>query len=110
MRIWLINNYNTLPEHGQFTRNYYFGKTLKEFGHEPVVFIGSHPHNTDLQLIEGSDKYKIYQKDPFPWVLIRTRKYKGSKISRVISMFDFYQNMKEAAKHFEKQDAIKWSR
>lgn len=106
MKIWLINNYNTLPEHGQFTRNYYFGKILKNMGHEPVVFVGSHPHNTNLQLIDGDDKYRIYQEEPFPWVLVKTRNYEGSKISRVISMFEFYQNMKEAAKYFKKPDAI----
>lgn len=106
MKIWLINNYNMLPEHGHLNRNHYFGKYLKRLGHEPVVFAGSHPHNTNLQLIEGAEKYRVYQEEPFPWVLIKTRNYEGSKIQRVISMFEFYKNMRIAAKHFEKPDAI----
>ena len=106
MKIWLINNYNMLPEHGQLTRNYSFGVQLKKLGHEPVAFVGSHPHNTRLQLIEGNEKYKVYQEKPFPWVLIKTRNYEGSKKSRIISMFEFYRNMRIAAEHFEKPDAI----
>lgn len=106
MKIWLINNYNMLPKHGQLNRNYYLGKYLKRLGHEPIAFAGSHPHNTELQLIDGHEKYRVYQEDPFPWVLIKTRNYEGSRISRVFSMFEFYRNMKKAAKNFEKPDAI----
>lgn len=95
-----------LPEHGHLNRNYYLGKYLKRLGHEPVVFVGSHPHNTNLQLIEGSEPYRVYQEEPFPWVLIKTRNYEGSKKSRVLSMFEFYNNMKKAAKYFDKPDAI----
>lgn len=106
MKIWLINNYNMLPEHGHLNRNYYLGKYLKQLGHEPIAFVGSHPHNTDLQLIEGKVSFLVYQKEPFPWVLIKTRNYEGSRMQRVLSMLEFYRNMKKAAKHFEKPDAI----
>lgn len=106
MKIWLINNYNMLPEHGQLNRNYYLAKYLKKLGHEPVAFVGSHPHNTNLQLIDGNEKYKVYQEEPFPWVLIKTRNYEGSKKDRVLSMCEFYRNMKEAAKQFSIPDAI----
>lgn len=106
MKIWLINNYNMLPEHGHLNRNYYLAKYLKRHGHEPICFVGSHPHNTQLQLIEGSISYKVFQEDPFPWVLIKTRNYEGSKASRVISMFEFYFNMLIAARNFDRPDAI----
>lgn len=95
-----------LPEHGHLNRNYYFGKYLKRLGHEPVAFVGSHPHNTSLQLIEGTEKYRVYQENPFPWVLIKTRNYEGSKKQQILSMFEFYRNTKTASRHFEKPDAI----
>lgn len=106
MKIWYINNYNMLPEHGALNRGYYLGKYLKKLGQDPVVFVGSHPHNTNLQLIGDSKPYLVYQEEPFPWVLIKTRNYEGSKKSRVLSMFEFYRNMKKAANHFDKPDAI----
>lgn len=95
-----------LPEHGHLNRGYYLGKFLCELGHETVVFAGSHPHNTHIQLLEGNEKYKVYQNKPFQWVLIRTRNYEGSKISRVFSMFEFYFNLKKAVKHFQKPDVV----
>lgn len=97
MKIWMFNNYNMLPEHGPMNRHYYFGKQMKEMGHEPVVFVGSHPHNTDVQLLEGSEKYRVFQEEPFPWVLVKTCKYGKSRKKQVLSMFQFYFNGRRAA-------------
>ncbi len=106
MKIWIINNYNMLPEHGPMNRSYYLCKYLKAHGHEPTVFVGSHPHNTNVQLIEGKERYKIYQKEPFPWVLIKTLNYNTSKIKRVLGMAEFYFNLIRSAQNFEKPDVI----
>lgn len=110
MKFWIFNNYNTLPEHGQFTRSFYFGKNLRAMGHEPVVFAGSHPHNSDVQLIEGPERFRVFQEEPFPWVLIKTAKYGKSRKKRVLAMFQFYRNGKKAAKwaaeQYGKPDAI----
>lgn len=106
MKIWIFNNYNMLPEYGHLNRAYYFGKYLAKEGHEPVVFVGSHPHNTKLQLIEGKEKFKVYQEKLFPWVLIKTCNYEGSRLKRVFSMFQYYFNAKKAVRHFDKPDVI----
>ncbi len=98
MNIWLINNYNTLPEHGQFTRSYNFGKNLKAMGQSPVVFVGSHPHNSDTQLIKGPERFRVFQEEPFPWVLVKTAKYGKSRKKQILTMFQFYCNGKRAAK------------
>lgn len=95
-----------LPEHGHLNRSFYLGKYLKLLGHDPVVFVGSHPHNSELQLISGKEHFRVYQKQPFPWVLIKTCNYEGSKKKRVYSMIEFYKNMKVAAKSFAKPDVI----
>lgn len=99
MKVWIFNNYNMLPEHGHLNRHYHFGRCLKELGCEPVVFVGSHPHNTDLQLIEGPEACRVYQEDPFPWILVKTLKYGRSRKKQVLSMFQFYHNGKKAAKY-----------
>ena len=106
MNIWIFHNYSMLPEHGQLNRPYYFGKYLAREGHSPVVFAGSHPHNTALQLIEGKEAFKVYQNEPFPWVLVKTCNYEGSKVKRVWSMFEYYFHARKAAKSFEKPDVI----
>lgn len=106
MKVWIFNNYNMLPEHGGLNRGFYLGKYLAKNGNKPVVFVGSHPHNTDLQLIEGKEKYSVYQKEPFPWVLVKTCNYKGSKLKRIFSMLQYYRNAKKAAKQFAHPDVI----
>lgn len=110
MNIWLINNYVTLPQHGHFCRQYYFGKNLKDMGHAPVVFAGSHPHNSDVQLIEGPEKFQVLQEEPFPWVLVKTAKYGKSRKKQILTMFQFYRNGKKAAKRaverYGKPDAV----
>lgn len=110
MKLWLINNYVTLPQHGHFCRQFYFGENLKRMGHEPVVFAGSHPHNSDVQLIEGPERFRAFQEKPFPWVLVKTAKYGKSRKKQVVTMFQFYRNGKKAAKwaaeRYGKPDAI----
>ena len=95
-----------LPDQGHLNRSYYLGKYLKRLGHEPTVFVGSHPHNTSLQLIDGKEKFLVYQNDPYPWVLIKTKNYEGSRKKRAFAIFEFYRNMKKAVKHFECPDVI----
>lgn len=110
MKVWMFNNYNTLPEHGPMNRHYNFGRQMREMGHEPVVFVGSHPHNSDVQLLEGPEKYRVFQEEPFPWVLVKTCQYGKSRKKRILSMFQYYINAKRAAKYaaerYGKPDAV----
>lgn len=98
MKIWLINNYVTLPKYGHFCRQFFFGKYLKGMGHQPVVFAGSHPHNSQVQLIKDRRRFVSSEETSFPWILVKTLNYEGSRIKRVFSMFQFYWNGKKAAK------------
>lgn len=106
MKIWIFNNYNMLPEQGGLNRHYYFGKSLKQKGHEPVVFVGSHPHNTNLQMISGKEAFRIEPSASFPWVYVRTCNYEGSMIKRIWSMLEYYRNTRKAVASFERPDAI----
>ncbi|MBQ0011930.1 MAG: glycosyltransferase family 4 protein [Clostridiales bacterium] len=106
MKIWYIHESTMLPEHGALNRGYYLGKNIKALGHEPTVFVGSHPHNTDMQLIKGRERFHVYTTEPCQWVCVKTLNYEGSKLKRIFSMFIFYHNMKKTAKKFEKPDAI----
>lgn len=106
VKIWIFNNYNMLPEQGGLNRHYYFGKYLKLMGHDPMVFVGSHPHNTNLQMIPGKERFLIDSSVRFPWVYVRTCNYENSKLKRVYSMFEYYWNAKKAATQFESPSVI----
>lgn len=103
MNIWILNNYNMLPEQGGLVRHYNFAKCLAEKRHHVSVFVGSHPHNTDLQMIQDRSAWKIGQKTPFRWVYVRTLNYAGSRLKQILSMFQFYRNGKKAALAFFNQ-------
>lgn len=103
MKIWIFNNYNELPSQGGLNRHYFFARQLQKLGHEPVVFVGSHPHNTHLQMIEGKESFRMEPSEPFPWVYVKTVNYEGSKLKRVFSMFQYYHHAKKAALALAKQ-------
>lgn len=106
MKIWIFNNYNMLPEQGGLNRHYYFGKCLKEMGHDPVVFVGSHPHNTNMQMIPGKERFLPAPSTPFLWVYVKTCNYEKSRLKRVYSMFEYYRNAQKAAARFDTPDVI----
>ena len=103
MNIWIFNNYNMLPEQGGLNRHYQFAKELAKQGHQVTVFVGSHPHNTDLQMIEDGVAWKTAFETPFRWVYVHTLAYGKSRKKQVLSMFQFYRNTALAAQHFRKQ-------
>ena len=104
--VWIINQYNTLPEHGRLNRHYYFSRHLYNDGYEPVLFLGSSPHGTDLQLIEDNQPYLINDSHGFKTVFINARNYKGSTKKRALSMLDFYINLLKSADKFQRPDVI----
>lgn len=104
--IWIINQYNMPPEYGHLNRHYNFGKYLKRFGYNPVVFVGSFLHNSKKQMIKDQSIYKKYDNCEFPFIFIKTCDYSKSKIKRVYAMFEFFRNLFKVTKEFDKPDAI----
>ena len=97
MKVWMFNEYGALPSQSTITRQYFFARQLQKMGHEPVIFVGSHPHNTKLQMIEGKERYRQEPSESFPWIYVKTYNYEGSKIKRILSMFQYCHNAKKAA-------------
>lgn len=106
MRIWIINNYAVEPKYGGMQRHANFAKFLTQMGHDVTVFAGSHIHQTDIQLINGKEKFQIVEEYPLRWINVKTLTYGKSMKKRVVSMFQFYFNVLKAAKSQEKPDVI----
>lgn len=104
--VWIFNQYNMPPEYGHLNRHYNFGKFLKEAGYNPVVFVGSFLHNTDIQMIKNHDHYKVYDNCNFPYIFIRTCDYSKSKLKRVYAMFEYNRNLYKTVTDLEKPDVI----
>lgn len=108
MKVWIFNNYNMLPSEGGMNRHYWFAKCLQQMGHKPVVFVGSHLHNTKVQMISGREPYLVSENEEatFPWIYVRTCNYQNSKLKRIWSMFQYYYNAKKAAAAIEEQPNV----
>lgn len=106
MKIWIFNNYNMKPDEGPLNRHYNFAQQLVRLGHKPVVFVGSHLHNTNIQKITDKRPFQVEQDDRLPWVYVRTCTYGKSRKKQVWSMFQYYWNAKKAAKKFAPPDVI----
>lgn len=107
-KVWIINQYNMPPEYGHLNRHYNFAKYLKKFGYDPIVFVGSHLHNTKKQMIEDNDKsiIKRYKKSEFQYFFVKTCNYSNNKIKRVYAMFEFCYNIIKFSNKIDKPDVI----
>ncbi|WP_195268574.1 glycosyltransferase family 4 protein [Eubacterium sp. 1001713B170207_170306_E7] len=104
--IWIFNQHNMPPEYGHLNRHYNFAKYLKKRGYNPVVFVGSSLHNTDMQIVENGKVCTEYKHCDFPYVFVRTCHYHGSMKKRIISMIQYYHRLFKATKNYEKPDVI----
>lgn len=104
--VWIINQYNTLPENGRLNRHYYFSRNLVKDDYDPILFLGSSPHGTDVQLISDNRKYFVDERHGFKTVLINARNYYGSTKRRALSMLDFYKNLMSSHHDFKKPDIV----
>lgn len=85
MNIWILNHYAVPQRYYYLARSYHFAKRLLEMGHSVTVFAASSVHNSDINLITGSEKYREMEEDGIRYVLFKARQYQGSGKARVIN-------------------------
>lgn len=90
MNIWIINHYAMPPEYEMRVRNNKMAKYLMGNGHSVKIISASTLHNTDIDLLETSN-LKIVEKtyDGLEFVHIKTSKYKGNGIKRILNHLQF---------------------
>lgn len=106
MKIWFVNQYNSMPEHGHLNRHYNLAKAMAALGHKSVVFAGSTPHNRNIQLVPRGELFRAYKFDGFQYVYVRVLRYQHSRLKRVFAMFQYYLNTWRTVKKFNVPDVI----
>lgn len=106
MKIWFINHYAVPPQYYPLARPSLFAKHLQTMGHEVTIFAASTVHNSNINLIEGSEPYKTETVDGIPYVYINCTHYRGNGIKRVINLVEFAAKLPGICDKFEKPDAI----
>lgn len=105
--IWILNHYATEMAFQHGGRHYYFAKYLLEEGYNVRVFCASVLHGSQKDAVDLQGYVsKEMVVDGIPFVFVKTRKYQGNGFSRVLSMFDYYFNVKKASKQYPQPDVI----
>lgn len=105
-KIWLVNYYAMPPDLESRLRTIKFAHYLGKSGYDVKIISSSYLHNTDKNLIDDNSNYIFKKYDDLNFIHIRTKKYKGNGISRIISLFQFHIKLFLLRKKFEKPDYI----
>lgn len=103
-KIWIINHYATPPSLGGLTRHHYFAKYLNN-KYDIKLIASSAIHNSNVNMINGKEKYINKRIDGVDYIYIRTSQYK-SKVKRIINMMQYYFRGKKVLKKLAKPDVI----
>lgn len=99
--IWIFNHYIIPPTIEEGHRHVKFATQLSSRGYKLVLFYSSYLHRLKFNVIEGKQKYKIDEIDNVKYVGLKTRSYKGNKLSRVMNMIDYFIAMLKSNNIFE---------
>lgn len=94
----------------QAGRHYWFAENLIKHGYSPTVFCASTIHNSNENIVTGTQKYVSDNVNGIPFVFVKTPEYRGNGKSRIINMITFYNNLfpvaRKNAKLYGKPDVI----
>lgn len=104
MNVWIVNHYAIPPSMGGLVRHYYFSRYLQERGHEVKIFTSSKIHNTDINMISGSDLFLKKRVDGIEYTFVKSRNYSGNGMDRIVNLADFPFKIWKTMKMFLKKD------
>ncbi|OFY20459.1 MAG: glycosyltransferase WbuB [Bacteroidetes bacterium GWF2_29_10] len=99
MNFLIINHYAGSPHYGMEFRHYYLAKEFKKIGHTLTIIAADYSHIRNIQPnIEEDFQKEIIDGIDYYW--IKTPKYEGSGIGRIINIFTFLYKLKCKSKSF----------
>lgn len=98
--IWIWNHYATNMFFDEGGRHYSFAKYLLKKEYNPVIFCSNEGHNSDYQVEINEGTYKTDQKNGIKFVFVKTTKYRGNGVSRILNMLSFYLNVNRVATQY----------
>lgn len=99
-RIWIVGHYTMPPEYEVRVKTLMWAKYLMKEGYDVTLISASTLHNTDINLITGTEKYIFKQYEQYKFIHIKCSDYSGSGIKRVRNLLQFAYRFKKYAKEF----------
>ncbi len=105
-----MNHYATSPNNGPLPRHYYLAKRFKEYGYKVCIFASNQLHATDTEVSTGKEKYAEVEENGIKFFFLKTMKYKGNGVKRILNMLSFKKALvkvwKKIAKKYGKPDIV----
>ncbi len=102
MNIFLINHYAGSPKLGMEFRPYYLAKEWIKLGHNVTILAANNSHLRNINPeINSAIKEEIIEGIKYIWV--KTPKYSGNGIGRIMNMFSFIKKTLHKSKYFSKK-------
>ena len=105
-KIWFVSHYSMPPEYEMRIKTQMFAHYLGELGVECTIFSASTIHNTNINLITGTEEYIEREYDDLKFVHIKCSNYCKTDLRRIVNMEQFSFRFKKIAKNFEPPDVI----
>ena len=87
--VWIINHYAQEPFGMGGTRHFHFGKYLSNYNWQPTIIASSFDSVTGHQRLESNKKHKVESINDVCFLWVKTPKYMGNGIGRIINMLVF---------------------
>ncbi len=105
-KVWILNHYacDTFFDHGG--RHYALGKYLRRAGYEPVIFCSNTVHGKNTLYFDTDELLHEHMAEDIdvPYVFVRARPYRGNGKQRLLNMWDFYCNCRQAARIYAEKN------
>lgn len=106
-KVWILNHYAMPPQYEVRIRNNKMAEFMQKKGYDVTLIGASTMHNSNINLIEGNQKYIKKQYGDLKFIHVKAPKYKGNGIRRIINMIIVpYRIFKYSNKFEEVPDVI----
>ena len=105
-RIWFVSHYSMPPEYEMRIKTQMYAHFLGQMGIDCTIFAASTIHNTDINLIQGKEKYIEKQYGDLKFVHIRCSDYTKTDLKRIINMEQFAYRFNRIAEKYLPPDVI----
>lgn len=93
MKIWIIDHYSVPERYYPLIRQTIFARKLIGMGNQVRIISASTVHNSGLNLINNSRKFKEEYSDGVLYTYIYCHSYRGNGIKRVMNMIEFARKL-----------------
>ncbi len=109
-KVWIFNHHACTPLTGPMLRHFLFAEELIKRGYDITVFAANEIHFNENSINTNGSKYIEKTDEGVPFIFVKTAKYQGNNISRVMNMISFFLNLfpvsKSIIKNHGKPDVI----